>query len=111
MNKSISTNSTLVRESPLEVYSTDKPTYTITFPGVTTILDDATLIMTIMRGNDDVTATYSTGTVEKLENTVTLKTLQNLVGGDVLHITCQATCDGTVRTVGFDLFVKRLSGR
>lgn len=108
---SISTNSITVRESPLECYSTDKPTYTIDFPGVTSITNDATLVMTVMRGNDDVTSTYTTGSLSVLNNSVTLKTLQNLVGGDNLHITLQATCDGTLRTVGFDLFVKRLSGR
>lgn len=110
-NRSISNNELLVLESPQEVYSTEEPVYDIVFPGVTTIPNDATLSMTVYRGPDDVTSTYASGSFLVNNNVVTLKKLSGLVGGDVLHITLTASCDGLLRTVGLDLYVKRLSGR
>lgn len=107
----ISTNTLFVRESPLAYWEVEQPTLTIVFPGVSTITNDATLVMKVYRGNDDVTSSLTTGSLSVLNNTVTLKTLQNLVGGDHLIVTLQATCDGTLQATGVEIFVRRMSGQ
>jgi hypothetical protein len=107
---SISDNSYLV--PPKVVVAGAEPVYSITVPGVTTITDDATLLMYVYKGSTDKTSTFTTGSMGVSGNIITTKQFQSLTGGDDLFVTIFATMDGVYDCVcAFWLHVKKLTGK
>jgi len=97
---------------PRNAYQGAGPIYAITVPGVTTITDDATLLMYVYKGSTDATSTYTTGSMSVSGNVITTKTFQALIGGDRLFVTVFATMDGVYDCVcAFWLNVLKLTGR
>ena len=76
------------------------------------IANDGTLAMFVYKNGTDATSTYTTGSMAVSGDTITTKTFQALVGGDLLHVTIFATVDGIQGCVAeFPLIVRRKSGR
>ena len=107
---SVTNNDYLV--PPQVVLTGAKPAYVITVPGVSTITNDATLLMYVYKGTTDKTSTYTTGSMAVNGNQITTKTFTGLVGGDSLFVSVFATMDGIYDCVcAFWLHVRKLSGK
>ena len=88
------------------------PVFACVKQGVTTIANDATLIMYVYKGSTDKTSTYTTGAMSATGNVAITYQFTSLIGGDQLHVVVIGTCDGMLDTIGeFDLKVRRKSGK
>ena len=102
-----------IQLEPQTALETDKPTYSLTVEGVTTITNDATLTMYVYRGSTDVTATVTTGSMSFTNGPpaiITTKKLQSLKIGTYV-VTVVATMDGVEYGFQFDLYVQGKSGK
>src|SRR5512146_110867 len=112
MTSEITSGSIEPLEGPQFCFEGDQPVFAVTKLGVTTIANDATLQMWVYKGSTDKTSTYATGSMSATGNWAVTKTFTNLVGGDILRVTMQGTCDGLLLTfASFELRVKRRSGK
>jgi hypothetical protein len=97
---SIAINSPWVPESPQSLVEGEEIIFSMVVPGVTTVTNDATLTMTIHRGNDDKSNTLLSGSMSSSGNIVTLKKLTALVGKNTYVVAIFGTADGILRCLG-----------
>ena len=111
-NIAISYNDYLIKENPRIVFEGAEPVYTMNCPGISSILNDSTLVMYVYKNGTDATSTFTTGSMTAAGNVVQLKKLTGLKGGDKLFVTVFGTGDGIVDCLAaFDLWVMKRSGR
>ena len=96
----IAINDYWVKESPQTIVEGEEPIFSMVVPGVTTVTNDATLVMYIYKGNTDTSATNLSGSMSSAGNVVTLKKLTALVGKNQYVITVFGTADGILRCLG-----------
>lgn len=103
----------VIELEPQTCLETDNPVYSIQLEGVTTITNDATLLMYVYRGSTDVTSSVTTGSMSRTNGPpaiITLKTLQSLKIGSYV-VTVMATMDGVLQGRQFRLYVRGKSGK
>lgn len=83
--------------SPQDLTEGEEPVYSFSVPGVTTVTNDATLVMYIYSGNQNLSSTMLSGSMSSSGNVVTCKKIASLIGKKDYTVSIFGTADGILR--------------
>jgi len=98
-----------VNESPISLVAGAEPTYTIVFDGATSVsVTSATQEIYKNGAGSDLSSTLCTGSLAtNTVDTVTLKKLQSLVGGNTYVVVVKCTVNGVVEVRKLNIEVQK----